>query len=84
MPRNLIFSKDIVAKYNIPYSTVMYYTNMGFFTVVMRKGNRKMYDEEEVRTHFQKITKLVNEGYPLHLIRKILLQGTGTNRNELL
>ena len=72
MPGKLIYSKDIVARYNIPYSTVTHYTNMGFLTVVTRKGNRRLYDEDEVREQLQKITRLIEEGYPLRLIRKKL------------
>ena len=68
----LILSRDIIKKYNIPYSTITHYTNMGFFTVVRRKGNKRLYDEDEVQTKMAKITKLVNEGYPLRLIRKML------------
>lgn len=75
MAKKLIFSKDIVARHNIPYSTVTHYTNMGFFTVVQKKGNRRLYDEEEIHTQLKHITRLMNEGYPLRLIRKILLNG---------
>jgi len=82
MNRKLILSKNIVEKFNIPYSTVTHYTNMGFFNVVRRKGNKRLYDEEEVRTQLSKITKLINEGYPLRLIRKILI--TGERPSELL
>ena len=43
---------------------------MGFFTVVSTKGNKRLYDENEVRTMLEKVTKLIREGYPLRLIRK--------------
>jgi len=79
MSKKLIFSKDIVKKYDIPYSTVTYYTNMGFFTVVSKKGNRRLYDETEIRTQLEKIGRLTDEGYPLRLIRDILLNGKGDN-----
>lgn len=72
MFKDLILSRDIVKKYNLPYSTITHYTNMGFFTVVKRKGNRRLYNEDEIRSKLSKITKLVNEGYPLRLIRKML------------
>ena len=74
MHKNLILSRDIVTKYNIPYSTITHYTNMGFFTVVRRKGNKRMYSEDEVRQMLVKITQLVNEGYPLRLIRNMLTE----------
>ena len=72
MFRNLILSRDIEKKFNIPYYTITHYTNMGFLTVVSRKGNRRLYDENEVRTKLEQIGKLVEEGYPLRLIRKKL------------
>jgi len=77
MFKNLILSRDIVKKFNIPYSTVTHYTNMGFLTVVSRKGNRRLYDENEVKTRLAEITKLVTEGYPLRLIRKMLIENGG-------
>jgi len=75
MFKNLILSRDIVKRFNIPYSTITHYTNMGFLTVVSRKGNKRLYDENEVKTRLAEITKLVNEGYPLRLIRKMLTEG---------
>lgn len=74
MFRNLILSRDIVKRYNIPYSTITHYTNMGFFTVVRRKGNKRLYSESEIRLILPRITKLINEGYPLRLIRKMLTE----------
>ena len=79
MSKKLIFSKDIVKKYDIPYSTVTHYTNMGFFTVVSKRGNRRLYDEDEIRVQLERISKLTDEGYPLRLIRDILLNGKREN-----
>jgi DNA-binding transcriptional MerR regulator len=45
---------------------------MGFFNVVRRKGNKRLYSEDEIRLQLPRITKLINEGYPLRLIRKML------------
>ncbi len=72
--KKLIHSKDIVIKYNLPYSTVTHYTNLGFFTVVGRNGNKRLYDEEEVRVKSQQIKKMITEGYPLRLIRRKLIK----------
>jgi len=77
MNQKPIYSKDIVEKYHIPYATVTHYTNMGFFTVVRRKGNKRLYNEDEIRKRLGKIRSLINEGYPLRLIRNILLNGEG-------
>ena len=70
--KKLIFAKEISLRFKIPYSTVNLYTNLGFLSVVRRKGNKRLYDEEEVRLRLNKILKLSNEGYPLRLIRKKL------------
>ena len=77
MASGVLTSKGIVGKFNIPYSTVTHYTDMGFFTVVSRKGNKRMYDEEEIAMQLIEITKLTKEGYPLRLIRKILAEKKG-------
>jgi DNA-binding transcriptional MerR regulator len=68
----LIFAKEITLKFHIPYHTLNHYTNLGLLSVVRRKGNRRLYDENEVRLQLNKIAKLSNEGYPLSLIRKEL------------
>ena len=70
---NLISAKEIERKYGIPYSTITYYTNLGFFTVKKRRGNKRLYDQNDVSARLEKITKLINEGYPLRLIRKKLM-----------
>ena len=69
MGRKLISSKDIVARFNISYPTLTHYTNMGFFTVVGREGNKRLYEEEEIKVRLEQIKKMISEGYPLRLIR---------------
>ena len=66
----LIRSKEIASRYGLPYSTVTHYTNMGFFTVVSRSGNQRLYDEEEINSVVAELRRLIDEGYPLRLIRK--------------
>lgn len=75
MAKKEVLSKEIVAKYNIPYATLTHYTNMGFFTVIGRKGNRRLYDEEEIKQRLAKIKELITQGYPLRLIREQILSG---------
>jgi len=70
MMKNLMFSKDIIAKYNISYPTLTHYTNLGFFTVVEKKGNKRLYDEEEIKERLPQIQQWIKEGYPLRLIRE--------------
>ena len=72
MSKNLISIKEIVKKYDIPYSTVNHYTIIGLLTVVDRRKNIRLYDEVEVKVRLAKIAELRGKGYPLHLIQKEL------------
>jgi DNA-binding transcriptional MerR regulator len=73
LSKKIISSKEIVRIFGLPYSTVTYYTNLGFFMVVKRKGNRRFYDKEEISRQLKRITELRDSGYPLRLIRKKLV-----------
>lgn len=68
----LISAKEISEKFSIPYPTINHYTNLGFFSVVKRKGNVRLYREEEVKRRLDKISRWKDEGYPLRLILKLL------------
>jgi len=71
--KKIISSKQIVRIYKIPYSTVTYYTNLGFSVVVKRRGNRRFYDNSEIRKKLKRITELRDAGYPLRLMRRKLV-----------
>lgn len=66
----LLTAKDISRKYKVPYPTINYYTDLGFLPIVKKEGNRRMYSNKEVRGRLRLISKMINEGYPLRLIRK--------------
>lgn len=66
----VISAKEIVARFNIPYYTLNYYTVMGLLPVRDKKGYKRVYDEEEVRQRLETIRSLSSQGYPLNLIRK--------------
>ncbi len=72
--KKLISAKEIVEKYNISYQKVNHYTNFGLLEVVTKNGNVRMYDAAKVSERLAKISKLVDEGYSLHLIRKKLIK----------
>lgn len=74
MPKRLIYSRDIVQRHNISYPTLTHYTNLGFFTVVEKKGNKRLYDEEEVKSRLERIRELIKKGYPLRLIREQIIE----------
>lgn len=80
--QNLISSIEIVAKYNISYQTLNYYTNLGLLHAVNKKGNKRFFMEKEIKQNLEKIQGLKNEGYTLRLISKIL--GEQGDKNELL
>jgi len=65
-------AQEITERYRITYQTVNHYTNLGLLRVATKKGNVRMYKREEVKQRLAKITQLMNEGYPLRLIRKQL------------
>ena len=74
MARKTITSKDIVEKFNISYHTVNYYTAIGIFSVLNKKGNERLYDEEITKQRFEKTKEMIAEGYPLILISKELTE----------
>ena len=73
MKEKTISAQDIVKKYNIPYHTLNYYSAIGLLPVLSKEGNKRVYDEKEVRDRLQTISSLSKQGYPLHLIRKKLV-----------
>ena len=71
----LVTAQDISKKYKVNYPTINHYTDLGFLSIVERKGNKRMYSDKEVRNRLSVISKMMNEGYPLRLIRKKILVG---------
>jgi len=67
-----VTSKEIIEIYDISYSTLTHYTNLGLFSVYKGKGNKRLYNSESVRMRFKQIMKMIDEGYPLRLIKKRL------------
>jgi DNA-binding transcriptional MerR regulator len=68
-----ISAQDIVKKFGIKYHTLNYYTTIGLLPLSGKRGNRRMYDESEIRARLGEIMRLSQEGYPLNLIRKKLV-----------
>ncbi len=66
----LLTAKEISKKYKVAYPTVNHYTDLGFLPIVKRDGNKRLYNERQVRVRLTLISKMVNEGYPLRLIRR--------------
>jgi len=72
MKKKYLSAKEVVDRYHISYSLLNYYTNLGLFKVKKRNGNSRLYEEKEVKGTRAKINKLINSGYPLRIIRKML------------
>ena len=56
-------------------ATVNYYTNLGFFKVRDRRGNKRLYEKSETRELYEQIRKMRREGYPLRIIQERLNKG---------
>ena len=67
-----ITAQEITKRYKVPYPTINHYTNLGFLSIVKRSGNKRLYLSREVKGRLLLIQKMVNEGYPLRLIRNKL------------
>ena len=67
-----ISAKEISTTFKIAYPTVNHYTNLGFFAIVKRRGNKRLYATKDVRSQLEQIDRLKDEGYPLRLISKML------------
>ena len=48
MAVKLISSKDIIKKHRAPYFIINHYTKKGFFKVVKKEGNKRLYSLEEI------------------------------------
>ena len=71
--RNKVISvKEIMRKYRLTYQTINHYTDLGLLSVLFKKGNVRFYDKNSVKSRLKKISRLMSEGYPLHLIRREL------------
>ena len=76
-----ITAQEITKRYKIPYPTINHYTNLGFLSIVKRDGNKRLYLNREVKDRLVLIQKMVDEGYPLRLIRnKIFAKGLPAGR----
>lgn len=73
MKGKVLSAKEVVRKFNIPYHTLNYYTAIGLLPIMGKNGNKREYEERQVRIKLNKIAKLTREGYPLNLIRKKLI-----------
>ena len=61
MTENLVTSEELVKLLGVSSATVNYYTNLGLFKIKDRRGNRRLYEKNEIRElHDQ---ERLNKGY---------------------
>ena len=75
MNESLVTLEELAKLLGISSATVNYYTNLGFFRVKDRRGNRRLYEKNEVRELHDQIRKLRKEGYSLRIIQDRLNKG---------
>lgn len=73
----LLTAQQVSKKYKVAYPTLNHYTDLGFLSIVKRDGNKRLYNGTQVRISLNLISKMMNEGYPLRLIRKKILAKKG-------
>jgi DNA-binding transcriptional MerR regulator len=72
-----ITAKDISKRYKVAYPTINHYTNLGFFSIVKRSGNKRLFNGQTVKKRLEIISKMADEGYPLSLIKKKIVSEEG-------
>lgn len=74
MSDNLVTSEELVKLLGVSSATVNYYTNLGLFRIKDRRGNRRLYEKNEIRELHDQIRKMRKEGYSLRIIQERLNQ----------
>jgi len=71
---HILTAMDVVRKFDISYQTLNHYTNFGLLNAIKKRGlgNKRLYQESEVKKNLNKIDELKGKGYPLKIIAEIL------------
>ena len=77
MSKRLITVEDIANQFALSKASVNYYTNIGLLSVYEKKGNRRLYDRDEVARRLEKIKEMMKIGYTLRLIQREFLLSKG-------
>lgn len=70
--KKLISAKDLSKIQSVSYAAINHYTDMGLLDVVIKKNRVRMYELEKASERLALIAKLVNEGYTLRIIAKLM------------
>ena len=72
----VLITVDALAKHlGVSSATVNYYTNLGFFKVRDRSGNKRLYEKNEVSELYAHVRKMRRDGYSLRVIQERLNKG---------
>ncbi|MFC1631609.1 MerR family transcriptional regulator [Candidatus Omnitrophota bacterium] len=75
MSENLVNAKDLAKLLGISLAGVNYYTSLGLLKFKDKKGNMRLYDNNEALRTFDVIRRMKMEGYSLRLIQQKLTKG---------
>ena len=75
MTETLVTVEELVKLLGISFATVNYYTNLGLFKIKDRRGNRRLYEKNEIKELHDQIRKMRREGYSLRIIQERLQKG---------
>ena len=70
--KNLISAKEMAEASRLSYAAINNYTDMGLLEVVAKQKRVRMYDRGKSLERLGVISKLLNEGYTLRVITKLL------------
>ena len=70
--KNLISAKEMAEASRLSYAAINNYTDMGLLEVVAKQKRVRMYDRGKSLERLGVISKLLNEGYTLRVIAKLL------------
>lgn len=72
MESKFISIKEVANMLKISSATVNYYTNLGLLKVADRKGNKRLYNKNDIINRFEQVKQLRRQGYSLGLIQQKL------------
>ncbi len=70
--KKLISAKELARLTDVSYAAINNYTDMGLLDVVTRCRRLRLYDASVARERLMMIVRLINEGYTLRIITKLL------------
>ena len=72
MTENLLTTEEVVKMLGVSSASVNYYTNLGLFKIRDRRGNKRLYEKNEIKELHEQIRKMRKEGYSLRIIQERL------------